>query len=624
MVNVDDLQSLIESIYGTDLQLRTLSVNAVASITLNEVAYTLEESTTVNVMPRGEYIDVPDDSFDITTIFIELAPASDIDLDSIDDTSVRLLTYTINGVPEGASVGEFILIIDSISIAHAEGVVIADDLQKVVETIYGKFPEMRTLTVTLQVNVTVDEVEYTLSATTTVNVTPRSVPLCEGVPEYYLVGGLQGWDNTSRVAALYPVDAANGIVSYTADFSVGSNGSIPNFKIFSRAQIDADDWLDCYGSSVNDDTSLSGVLVNGGEVGAIMCPTNGIYTLTADMRYQTYTLELFDNQAATSYSSLGIIGDFNNWDKQEAMTEIASHNWYIEGLVLSEDAVLKFRADDNWDTSWGNTQNIGELSYGYMSDGENLTVPAGTYSVYFNDITTQAFFVENPDYVPTEPTEPTEVICLEYYLVGGLQGWDNENKGAAFYPIEAVEGTASYTTNFSTYPDGTTDVPNFKIFSLEQIGSWDNCYGTATDGDTSLEGLITFNGGAIQCPTNDYYTLTINMLNDTYTLELLDDQALISYTSLGLIGAFNDWAEQDAMIEVTPHNWYLEGFVQSADGELKFRANDTWEVSWGNDQNIGELCYGYMPANGLNITVPAGTYNVYFNDITTQAFFVAQ
>ena len=40
--------------------------------------------------------------------------------------------------------------------------------------------------------------------------------------------------------------------------------------------------------------------------------------------------------------------------------------------------------------------------------------------------------------------------------------------------------------------------------------------------------------------------------------------------------------------------------------------------------NIADQSYGTCTAGGDNITVPAGTYSIYFNDITMQYVFIAE
>lgn len=219
--------------------------------------------------------------------------------------------------------------------------------------------------------------------------------------------------------------------------------------------------------------------------------------------------------------------------------------------------------------------------------------------------------------VSVEVMPKTPIVVPEFYLVGDANSWDVTSKALGFYPVDAEAATLSLTTNLNGY---------FKIFSGESIGDWANpCYGTAVDGDSSLTGtLVVDNCGAIQSPTSDIYTLNIDMINLTYEMVLEANQSPTTYTAIGLIGAFNGWDGDAALTEVAPHCWYLEGFVQSSEGELKFRANNDWAVSWGNGANIGDVNYGVLEENGSNMTLPVGTYNIYFNDITYQTYFITQ
>ena len=91
-----------------------------------------------------------------------------------------------------------------------------------------------------------------------------------------------------------------------------------------------------------------------------------------------------------------------------------------------------------------------------------------------------------------------------------------------------------------------------------------------------------------------------------------------------MVGAFNGWNAGDTqydMTEIAPHNWFIGGVVLTA-GELKFNADDAWTDSWGNpDANIGDKNYGKTIYNAGNMNVPAGTYDVFFNDITGEFVF---
>lgn len=293
-----------------------------------------------------------------------------------------------------------------------------------------------------------------------------------------------------------------------------------------------------------------------------------------------------------------------------------------DGATLSDVVVEVASSSDGEKTVLTHTDGTVGAEYlqtmieGYFGkSAEFRTLYVTAYTTL--DFDGQAMYLE-ANSVTVNVMPKTPIVIPEFYLVGNIQGWDATNYSAAFYPVDAEAAILSYTGSIS---DGSSAY--FKIFSAEQMGSWDNgCYSIESDGDQSLSGsLSTSFGGAFQAPSLEIYTLTIDMINNTYEYVLAEDQNPTTYTSLGLIGGFNGWGEQEAMAEITPHNWVILGFVNDAENEFKFRANDDWGISWGSGSNIGDLNY-VVADNGGNMILPAGTYNVYFNDITLQAFFV--
>ena len=78
----------------------------------------------------------------------------------------------------------------------------------------------------------------------------------------------------------------------------------------------------------------------------------------------------------------------------------AKHNWYAQ-VTIPADTQLKFRADHAWTTAdWGYGDADGDWTVNddvwakTLEKGKkNIAVPAGTYHVYFCDITGAAHFV---------------------------------------------------------------------------------------------------------------------------------------------------------------------------------------------------------------------------------------
>lgn len=209
-------------------------------------------------------------------------------------------------------------------------------------------------------------------------------------------------------------------------------------------------------------------------------------------------------------------------------------------------------------------------------------------------------------------------LGAQYYIVGAIQGWSPSAMTCMFTPESKT--VVSYTTKW----EGDH---NLKIWALDDFGNWGKCYGALTDGDVSMSGSLTNSGsGAIVCPEgNAYYTITIDFGSMSYTWTKLDNQAPTEYESISLIGEFNGWGGDFDLNQVAPHNWYGE-FTQENAGMLKYRANHDWGTNWGfsndGDWNVTEGINKIGTNGGGNIYVPAGTYDVYLNDITSSMIFV--
>lgn len=112
-------------------------------------------------------------------------------------------------------------------------------------------------------------------------------------------------------------------------------------------------------------------------------------------------------------------------------------------------------------------------------------------------------------------------------------------------------------------------------------------------------------GNIVMTEPAGYYQVDVDLSERTYTLTPI--------TSIGIIGSAspNGW-DSDVDMTYVPYNkdtkevngyWEVKNITLSA-GEIKFRANDDWALSWG-----GELD-NLTTKNGGNITVEAGTYDI--------------
>ena len=218
-------------------------------------------------------------------------------------------------------------------------------------------------------------------------------------------------------------------------------------------------------------------------------------------------------------------------------------------------------------------------------------------------------------------------IAPEYYLVGKLQGWASEPKDKTCLMYAETPMVQSYTTQWN-------DDANLKIWLGSDWGDWNNAYGSATmaDANTPTGKLkVDNNAGAIICPEpGAYYTFTADFSTMTYKWTKLANQNPTEFEYVALIGVGGKWSNGDDiddidLKQVAPHNWYKAN-VKIPAGGLKIRADHKWrdDGNWGFAEGQNYESKGTLITSGGsgNIPVPAGTYNIYFNDITGAYAFV--
>lgn len=114
-------------------------------------------------------------------------------------------------------------------------------------------------------------------------------------------------------------------------------------------------------------SGTDGVLSTDGGAGNMKVDKKALYYATVDTEALTYAL--------TEITSVGLIGDFNGWGAQEALT--STDNKVFTGKVtLTEGQGFKVRMNDNWDINLGGNTKM--LTFG----GDNIPAPGtGTYTV---------------------------------------------------------------------------------------------------------------------------------------------------------------------------------------------------------------------------------------------------
>lgn len=321
-----------------------------------------------------------------------------------------------------------------------------------------------------------------------------------------------------------------------------------------------------------------------------------------------------------------LIGNMNDWNGEKARDFKFKHSGkdvYEDSqfsIVVSVDAGCYWKIIPDGNYIKGNVWEEGpEGVVGVATDGDDAAE-----GILVTDKPQAAKIPEAGLYKITidmmEYTYKVAPMASEYYLVGALNGWNANADGKYCLLYPEGSNVFSFTTNW-------TDAHNFKVWSGDDYGNWDLAVGNPEDGNTDAEGTLG-GGGAICTPATGLYTVTFDMAANTYKSVALENQEPAEYGQISLVGDFNGWGgEPDIDLKAgAPHNWYVLGVEIPVDGGLKFRVDHDWGMNWGPDADlsVADVQYGTGVKDGKNITVPAGTYDVFFNDITGQFVFLAR
>ena len=230
-----------------------------------------------------------------------------------------------------------------------------------------------------------NNVETKLSNVVTITTTPyektASVATANTI---YMVGEAtpNDWDNTKAMPMFLSESAENTFV-YTG-FLEGAN-----FKFLDVLG----QWAPMWGSD-----GAGGVAFRPTEdapdPAVFEVPTDGYYEVVIDTENLTFSAEPYDASAAEVYSTIGIIGAFNEWSESVPMEQSSfnPHIWELD-YTFDEPTELKFRANNAWDVNWGPEDNPSRLFGKGVQNGKNLEIPAGSYTIRFNDLTGRYIFL---------------------------------------------------------------------------------------------------------------------------------------------------------------------------------------------------------------------------------------
>jgi hypothetical protein len=259
-------------------------------------------------------------------------------------------------------------------------------------------------------------------------------------------------------------------------------------------------------------------------------------------------------------------------------------NWTLASITLTTfqpNGGIKFRANNAWTTSWGSAafpSGTGTIG------GANINCTSGTYSVTFNSTTGAYTFTSIGSGYPT------------IAIVGPAteQGWPNDPQTDA-NQLSTSDGV-TYRTNFVTL---TANDLKFR-----QNNSW-----TVSWGGGSFPNGPTNAAANIAVTTPGKYRVVFNRNSGQYTFD---------FPTIAIVGeAVGGWPNDPGnpgptdvhQLTTTDGETYtisnLAVTTATTGGGAKFRQDNAWATSWGN-----ESFPTATNSNGNNINTTAGTYNV--------------
>ena len=397
----------------------------------------------------------------------------------------------------------------------------------------------------------------------------------------------QGVENATKTTVNTSIEGKGAVADLSAAI-VSVYGKRPSARTFD---------VQVYVNAVKDGQA---VLIDAGKINLVMTPKapfiDSNYYLVGQMTdWKLDTNLKFAHSDADVYEDPVFTIMFTTTDDNQYWKIIPQGNvdtgniWAVENNPKGVVGVEK-DGDDAMSGTLLTTTSKGEKAYAAK------IAKAGIYQMTINMM----------DYTYT-----IKQIAPEYYLVGKLQGWSDENKTCLMYAESAM--VQSYTTQWN-------EDANLKIWLGSDFGVWANAYGTKVDGDNSVEGKIG-GSGSIVCPEpGAFYTFKVDFSTMTYKWTKLENQTPKAYEHVGLIGVGNDWKNDVDMKEVTPHNWFIETTIP--EGNFKIRANHEWDDSanWGYTKGQEFSSTGKLITSPVSegIKVAGGKYRIFFNDITLE------
>lgn len=338
----------------------------------------------------------------------------------------------------------------------------------------------------------------------------------------------------------------------------------------------------------------------------------------------------FTNSFASSYilteATLTNVAERFVWNEVD-FTVPTNENYELQGAISSDFAnpvILGSTSETNLSVT---VQQLWDLAIDAGLDNDPETPEPNTGSLYFRVVASAGTQGELPTIseiqtltvILPEATGDEEETFRYFYLVGDATaaGWNPNNNNTPLFRDPANENIYYFQGRFA----GGSAVEGFKL--LEILGMWQPQWGLDSSGNLSNSDILGADPSAFPVDSDAYFSFEINVDDMTYSFSEIDASSAPTYPTIGLIGSATPtgWDSDTDMVQsaFNPHIWYMSD-ISLIDGEIKFRANDAWDINWGSDTPLT----GLGTSGGPNIPATEGIYDIWFNDLDGRYILIPQ
>ena len=334
-----------------------------------------------------------------------------------------------------------------------------------------------------------------------------------------------------------------------------------------------------------------------------------------------------------------VTGNINDWKNDDTSFEVSNggkdpydNPVYVVVIPAPKDGGdLQFKltpksgVGGDWSECIAAAKESGKFNYHNV--GDNFVIPAdgsSYYRVIFNML--------------DQTWEASAVPLIEnaYYYVGAANGW-----GGQTYKLVNGGGDVYEDPVFSVVVPAQGGDHWFKImpesaFSLGSIWDSPTVVGVYNNGTSDLEGLFIVDKNGNDQPGSganawclkegdhpaDFYKITINMMNQTYTIK-----PIIVAAQYYVVGSVQGWSDKNKTCLFTPEEqknvlsyttkwtgaWDLK--IWDADGF------GNWDVAWGCAVDGDNSPSGALQNSGAQaISAPSAEFYTFTIDMNTQTY----